>query len=289
MGRKATPQERIMGAAARIAVASRVLGSGFSGLVYSHLRAQKQPGHEIVECAVIKYDPDHVRARLLKLLEAKEKPTALICVSLRPDLETIAAFREAGAPVVLIDEEQQGASTVASNNVAGGLLAGKFLVESGRREIGLVIGQLIEGGGYNAHERLKGFRQALAQAHVPLKQERIVEVVEYSRAEGVAALATLLQQQTLDAVFSAAGDLCATGLLAAAREKHLKVPHELAILGYDDNPVAMVSNPPLTTVRQPLEQMAAEAFRLATDARDEILAKPARKLFDPEIVKRASA
>ncbi len=278
-----------MGGAARIAVASRVLGSGFSGLVYSHLRAQAQPGHELVECAVMKYDPDHVRGRLRRLLDAPEKPTALICVSLRPELDVIAAYREAGAPVVLIDEEQQGASTVASNNVAGGLLAGKYLADAGRREIGLVIGQLIEGGGYNAHERLKGFRQALAQAHIPLKQERIVEVVEYSRAEGVSALATLLEHNHLDAVFSAAGDLCATGLLAAAREKHLRVPDELAILGYDDNPVALVSNPPLTTVRQPLEQMAAEAYRLATDARAEILVKPARKLFDPEIVKRASA
>lgn len=278
-----------MGADAHIAVASRVLGSGFSGLVYSHLRAQKQPGHELVECAVMSYDPDHVRARLHRLLEAHEKPTALICVSLRPDLATIEAFREVGAPVVLVDEEQQGASTVASNNVAGGLLAGSFLAQAGRREIGLVIGKLVEGGAYNAHERLKGFRQALAQAHLPLRQDRIVEVVEYSRAEGVSALATLLQHHGLDAVFSAAGDLCATGLLAAAREKHLRVPDELAIVGYDDNPVASVSNPPLTTVRQPLEHMAAEAYRLATEGRAEILLKPARKLFDPEIVRRASA
>jgi DNA-binding LacI/PurR family transcriptional regulator len=115
-------------------------------------------------------------------------------------------------------------------------------------------------------------------------------VVEYSRKEGEAALPELLRKSRKpDAIFCAAGDFCASGLLAAARDRRLKIPGDLAVLGYDDNPLAAISHPPLTTIRQPMDQIAAEAWRLATEDRGRILVKPARSLFPPEVVKRESA
>lgn len=275
----------------RIAIASHSLSSGFSGGMYSLIRKRLQPGYSILECGIVlRDDPEHLRTRLLKLLRSEPRPTALIGICLRPDPQTIAEFRDAAMPVILVDEQAEGASTVASDNHAGGHLAGKHLADAGRRTIAVVSGRLNSNGGYNAVQRVNGFTKALAERGIPFSSEALVEVVDYSRKEGEAALATLLRlPKKPDAVFCAAGDFCASGVLAVARERRLGVPAELAVLGYDDNPLAAISHPPLTTIRQPMDEIAAEAWRLATEARTQALLKPERVLFTPVLVKRETA
>ena len=275
----------------RIAVASHSLSSGFTGAMYALLRKHLRPGYAMAECGIVlRDDPEYMRARLLKLLQGAPRPVALIGVCIRPDPQTIADFRAIGVPVVLIDEQAEGVSTVASDNFAGGYLAGKFLAEAGRRSIAVVSGRLDVNGGYNAVQRMNGFTKALSERNLQLSRDHLVEVVEYSRKEGEAALPELLKKSRRpDAIFCAAGDFCASGLLAAARDRRLKIPDELAVLGYDDSPLASISHPPLTTIRQPMDQIAAEAWRLATEGRERILVKPARSLFPPEVVQRSTA
>jgi DNA-binding LacI/PurR family transcriptional regulator len=275
----------------RIAVATQSFGAGFTGLMYAQLRRNVVPEQSIVECAIVlRDDAAFVRSRLLRLLAEEPRPAALVGICIRPDAETVAAFRQAGAPVVLVDEEQEGASTVSSDNFAGGYAAGQHLVGTGRRSLAVVAGQMYANGGYNALQRVKGFAKALSEHHLDFPLEDVIQVVDYSRREGVSALGTLLHARPdLDAVFCAAGDVCASGLLATARDRRLKVPDRLAVVGYDDNPVASLSNPPLTTVRQPVDEIAAEAWRLATRLGSEVLAKPKRVLFEPKLVQRVSA
>jgi len=274
----------------RVAVASHSLGSGFAGLMYSHIRKQLRPGHSIAECGVVmRKDREFLRSRLLRLLEAAPRPIALVGICLQPDPETLADYRAAGVPVVLIDEEAEGASTVASDNFAGGYLAAQHLLDQGRRSLSLVIGELGTNGSYNAVQRLKGFEKALTDNGLPFSRDDVVEVVDYSRKDGVTALTELVRRKRrIDAVFCAAGDVCATGVLAEARERRLEVPGELAVLGYDDNPLASISHPPLSTLRQPLEEIAAQAWRLATESTAEILARPKRVLLKPALVQRGS-
>jgi LacI family transcriptional regulator len=155
--------------------------------------------------------------------------------------------------------------------------------------LSLVVGELGTNGSYNAVQRLKGFEKALAEHGLPFSRDDVVEVVDYSRKDGVTALAELVRRKRrIDAVFCAAGDLCATGVLAEARERRMEVPRELAVLGYDDNPLASISHPPLSTLRQPLEEIAAAAWRLATESTAEILARPKRVLLKPVLVQRGS-
>lgn len=273
-----------------IVVATHSLSTGFSGAMYSLIRAQLSPGYSIRECGILMRDEsDYMRTRLLRLLESEPRPAALIGICIRPDPQTIADYRAAGAPVVLVDEQQEGASTVSSDNRAGGHLAGKTLLDAGRSSIAVIAGRMNVNGGYNASQRVNGFTQALAERGLAFSADDLVEVVEYARKEGEAALASFLRRgRKPDAVFCAAGDLCATGVLAGARERRIKIPAELAVVGYDDNPLAAISNPPLTTIRQPMERIAAEAWGLATEARARILEKPERLLFPPELVQRSS-
>lgn len=275
----------------RIAVASVTLGSGFPGLVYSKIKKRLQPGQTLVECATItQTDPAFSRARMLGLLEGTPRPSALIGICVRPEPEVIARFRSAGVPIILVDEEVDGTSTVASDNFAGGRLAGEHLARSGRRSFAVVCGQRSITGGYNAVLRVQGFASALAEHRLSLAAEDVVEVVEYAQREGLRAMRALLERERPpDAVFCAAGDACAAGLLAAARERGVKVPETVAVLGYDDLPLASIADPPLSTLAQPLERLAAEAYRLATEATEELLARPKKILFEPTLVVRRTA
>lgn len=274
-----------------IAIASVSLGAGFPGRMCTQIKKRLRPGDTVVECATISQtSPEFSRSRILALLEGEPRPAALIGVCVRPDPEMVQRFRSAGLPVVLVDEEVEGASTVASDNFAGGQLAGEHLARSGRRSLAVVSGQRSITGGYNAALRVEGFAKALAAHHLSFTEEDVVEVVEYTHRDGVTAMRTLLdRKRPPDAVFCAAGDACATGMLAAARERKVEVPKMLAVLGYDDMPLASISDPPLSTVAQPLERIAAEAFRLATEAAEESLARPKRVLFAPRLVLRQTA
>lgn len=272
----------------RIGVASLSLGAGFPGHMYTLLKQRLRPGHAFVECSVVlEKTPEHLRSRLLALLQAEPRPSALIGICIRPDAETVRAYRAARVPIVLVDEQVEGASTVASDNFAGGLLAARHLVMSGRRSLGIVTGFTHLDGGYNALERLKGFTRGLAESGLTLPPERVIEVMNYSRKDGVDAMARFLDQgRGLDGVFCAAGDVCAGGMLSTARQRGVLVPEQLGLVGYDDHEVAATSD--LTTLRQPLEQLATEAYRLAADHARELLDRPRQIVLEPELVTRGS-
>ena len=274
----------------KIGVASLSLGTGFPGVMYGLMKKHLRPGHGFTECSmVLEKTPEHVRSRLLALLETSPRPKAVVGICLRPDPATLAAYRAAGVPLVLIDEEVEGATTVASDNFAGGLLAARHLALAGRRSIAVVSGMMHLDGGYNATERVKGFRKGLAESGLTLPPELVIEVMNYSRKDGMDAMAKLLDEhRKLEAVFCAAGDVCATGMLSTARARGVLVPQQLALLGYDDNPLAATSEPPLSTLRQPLEQIASEVYHLATVETAAILQRPRKVLFDPTLITRSS-
>lgn len=264
-------------------------GATFPGLMSARIRRHLRPDQSVVECITRSTAAvDVARARLTRLLEGEPKPVAFIGVSVRPDPRSLAAFRAARVPVVLIDEEAEGATTVACDNVLGGYLAGAHLAEQGRRRIAIVVGKLNAEGDMNSALRLEGFEKALAEHG--LAPVEVIYSIDYSRKDGVNAMTRLLaSRRGVDAVFSAAGDICATGMLAVARERGVRVPEDVAVVGFDDLEVAAASEPPLTTIRQPGDAMADEAFRLATEEPGEILARPRRVILKPELVVRQSA
>lgn len=273
----------------RIAVVSTNFGTGFPGQVWTLFKKLARPHQSLVECFVPERTAaDLAHARWLKLVE--ERPAAIIGICARPDPAAMAAYGAAGIPVVLVDEEAEGASTVASDNVAGGYLAGQHLARAGRRSMAVVCGDMKMNGGYNAVQRVKGFARALAEHHLPFAVEEALEVVDYTKKDGVTSMLRILQEgRKIDALFSAAGDAAATGVLQVARERGIAVPAQLAVVGYDDSPLASISSPPLTTVHQSVPDIAAAAFKLATEETAEILAKPRRVLLAPSLVVRESA
>jgi DNA-binding LacI/PurR family transcriptional regulator len=227
------------------------------------------------------------KERLMQILQNAHL-SALIGMDVQPDDETIASYSAAKIPIVLTNEVAAGVSTVAVDNFVGGRIAGEYLVKKGRKKIAIVSGKTKVSGGYNAAQRLKGFQQALSVSKLSIPQGCTIEVPEYSREDGVQVMPKLLDIG-VDAIFCAAGDKCAQGLLAVARERGIRVPEDVAIIGFDDLLIARLSTPALTTIRQPLKEMAEAAYKMTVAQRDEVLRKPQNIVFHPEIVIRKSA
>ena len=132
---------------------------------------------------------------------------------------------------------------------AGGVAAAlRYLINSGRQRIATIAGPQDMVAGL---ERLTGYRETLQAAGLP----SLVSAGDFTRESGVTAMRALLDQDPgLDAVF-AASDLMAHGALQALRDAGRRVPDDVAVIGFDDIADAALTDPPLTTVSQPLEQM----------------------------------
>jgi DNA-binding LacI/PurR family transcriptional regulator len=271
-----------------VAVGAANFAHVFPAQVLAAIEKRADVGHVISRCAtsgVAEFEADKLR----KLVE-KVKPLAFIGISINPDKQILDLFKNDGVHVVLIDEEVSGYTTITTDNFAGGFIAGDYLAKSGRKNIGIVSGRTNVEGGYNAKQRFAGFVEGLRQNGIIFDDNHLIEVISYSYNEGFDALQKFYaDKRNLDAVFCAAGDMCALGIVKAARELRVKIPEDMALVGYDDIEASRTSKPPLTTIRQPIEQMAVKAYETAVFEMEEILLNPKKIVFKPELVKRESA
>lgn len=168
----------------------------------------------------------------------------------------------AGIPVVAIDPHTgpTGLPTVDSDNLAGAVLGTEHLIGLGHRRIGFVGGRAdLE----SSRLREQGFRQAMAAAGVPV-DEALVRAGDYRKESTWEPVRDLLQLGDRPTAIFAANDLSAFATLEVARDLGLRVPADLSVIGFDDIPESAQTDPPLTTVHQPIQQMGAAAIGLLT-------------------------
>ena len=271
--------------ATKVVIAAPTFQSVLHTEMCEHLKKWLKP--EEMALRSVTGETDTQKTQLARAL-AQLHPTALIAISLRPDPDTIAAYAAADVPIIVIDEDTTGVSTITTDNYMGGRIAGEYLASKGRKKIAIVTGRTQVKGGYNAEQRLHGFQHALATKGISMLPGCVIEVVNYTREDGVQVMPKLIDLG-VDAIFCAAGDNCAIGLLTAAKERGVLIPEAIAIVGFDDLLIAQVSTPKLTTIKQPLLKMADAAYKMAVVHRAEILRKPQKSVFNPELIIRQSA
>jgi LacI family transcriptional regulator len=147
--------------------------------------------------------------------------------------------------------------SVYINNVAAARTAVAYLIERGHTRIGMIAGQKATPA---RHDREIGYRQALERHGIPLDEQLIVDG-DFKEAGGYSSAKTLLNLPARPTAIFAASDLMAVGAFVAIREAGLLIPDDIAVVGFDDIPIAKLVNPALTTVAQfqgKLGQRAAE-------------------------------
>ncbi|NLE51613.1 MAG: LacI family transcriptional regulator [Chloroflexi bacterium] len=172
----------------------------------------------------------------------------------------LATLRDQNFPYVLVDQSDPnaGSASINTTNWQGAYDATAYLIELGHRRIAFVSGLA---GLASTAERLHGFQDALADHGLPLEDTLIVEG-GFTEQGGFDAAQALLDQSDIPTAIFAANDLSATGVIDAIRQRGLRVPQEVSVIGFDDIPQASLVYPKLTTVRQPLDQMGRKAVAL---------------------------
>ena len=200
--------------------------------------------------------------RWLKKVSNNRLMDGVIVVSLTHEHPLFSRLLKLPYPLVLIDQPLEHSETfnfVSIDNVAAAEALTTHLIQLGRRRIGHVMG---DPNIADAHDRLQGYKNALIRAGLPIDPNLITEG-RFNRQSGYEATRRLLAFHP-DAIF-AASDTVALGTLQAAHEAGLRVPHDLAVVGFDDVDVAAHAFPPLTTMVQPLREKGAAAAQLLID------------------------
>ncbi|MFF4378494.1 LacI family DNA-binding transcriptional regulator [Kitasatospora sp. NPDC001547] len=218
---------------------------------------------------------------------AAQRVDGVLLVSVHRDDPLPDQVRALGLPVVLNGRRspREPVAYVDSDNVGAGRSAVDHLAGRGRRRIATITGPLDMDA---AEGRLAGYREGLAAAGLP-EDERLVATGDFTEDGGRRAMRELLERRPdLDAVF-AASDLMAVGALAVLRARGLEVPGDVALVGVDDSPVARHLDPPLTTVRQPIERMGRTMAGLLLRQIAGEDAEPSRLVLPTELVVRQSS
>jgi DNA-binding LacI/PurR family transcriptional regulator len=211
------------------------------------------------------------------VLSAREGPGALG----RSWIDAVAARRSAGLILVVSDLSTEAASrlhardipfvivdpagepapdvpSVGATNWNGGVAATRHLLELGHRRIGMIGGPP---GMLCSRARVDGYRSALETAGLAVDPE-LVRAGDFHVESGYEHGRALLTRRERPTAIFAGSDLQAFGVYEAARQLGIEVPKGLSVIGFDDLPMARWAWPPLTTIRQPLSEMAATATRL---------------------------
>ncbi|MEV8522718.1 MULTISPECIES: LacI family DNA-binding transcriptional regulator [unclassified Streptomyces] len=226
---------------------------------------------------------DRERRRLAQYL-ASHRVDGVLLVSVHADDPLPELLEQLDIPVVISGRrrEDEPLASVDSDNFEGARTAVAHLLARGRRTIATITGPLDV---YGARCRLDGYRAALAEAGLG----ELAVQADFTEEGGRRAMAELLARcPALDAVF-AASDVMASGARQVLREHGRRVPEDIALIGFDDSAIARHMDPPLTSVRQPIEEMGrAMAELLLTQI---ATTDPGRRrlVLPTELVVRASS
>ncbi|WP_417504357.1 LacI family DNA-binding transcriptional regulator [Microbacterium sp.] len=233
-----------------------------SPLTVEILRGTMRAAHEAGLELVLLDLPDGAPAAGWIERTKRNGPTAVIALKSRLRTQERAKLAKNGVPLVEVDTYQlpdNDSYSVGATNFAGGMAATQHLLSLGHRRIGFL-------GGVSDTQasiaRKHGHLAALASAGIEPGDD-IIEEGDFTYESGLQAAETLLGRPGRVTAIFAASDAQAAGVLEAARRAGVSVPDELSVIGFDDQLVARMTAPQLTTIRQPSEAMGSYAVEVA--------------------------
>ena len=230
----------------------------FSVILFGAGEALYEQDMRIVLCPTL-----HEHEREVTLLDRLMHGTTDGALLLLPSESSseLKALSAHGYPFVVIDPMEpmaEGIPSVSAAHASGAKAATEHLLQLGHRRIGAIIGPPTW---MASRERVNGFHAALAGAGIA--PDRSLEIESNFEIDGgYAAAAQLLDRPDRPTAIFGFNDNIAIGVLRAARERGIRIPEDMSVVGFDDSEEAVLVTPPLTTVRQPLQEMGRMAVSL---------------------------
>lgn len=213
----------------------------------------------------------------------RERVDGLLIISLVPTDEEARRLAESEVPAVLVDATHPDLHYTAVDNVHGGYLATRHLIELGHLNIAYLSDYLDNPFNSPALDRQAGYQKALREADIPIQPSYQIEG-EYGREQARDMTRQLLAQKIPPTAIFAYCDTQALGVIEAAQDQGLHVPEHLSIVGYDDIEAAELMQ--LTTVRQHLFASGARGASMLLDAIADQPAHPRQVIVEPDLIVR---
>ncbi|WEV59553.1 LacI family DNA-binding transcriptional regulator [Bifidobacterium sp. ESL0728] len=196
-------------------------------------------------------------------------------------------LRSRNIPYTILDpsgDPSPESMSVHADNWTGGLIATRHLISLGHKRIAIITGPTDM---MCSKARLDGYQAALEEAGIPI-DDSLVKIGNFDETEGLAQGKALLQMENPPTAIFAGSDRQAMGVFEAARQLNVKIPENLSVVGFDDVQTAAYMNPSLTTVRQPLRDMAAQALQMILDAKQGKADAEKSIIFPTSLITRSS-
>lgn len=240
---------------------------------------------------LIVYNTDGILEKERKCLRSIQQGRAdgVIAALFHTKVADLRVLLERNVPIVRLESRAQEAGSLPLDNLyidsaVASRTAVDYLVGRGYTSIGTIAGRTGPGP-----LRLLGYRQALSARGLPLDETLIVEG-EFTENGGYLGMQELLRRPAYPRAVFAANDMMAMGALIALREAGLRVPEDVAVMGYDDIPAAKLFSPSLTTIRLPQEQLGRRAAELLFERLEDRAPQGGRSQELPfQLIRRESA
>ena len=272
----------LVGARMRVIGAlARTLNSAFaSGVLQGAMEVGEETGYGLLLLPA-ELDPANPSAGLLHTVA-----DGVLVVS--PGLATNPDPEAFGKPVVYIEQHRDAGNygvTVTTANREGTATLAQYLIGLGHRRIAYITGpDYLE----SSRERLDGYFAALDEKGIP-RDDRYVVKGGFDVTSGVEAARSLMALDPAPTAIMAPNDRSALGVLQALSELRLRVPHNVSVVGFDDVPLAAASQPPLTTVHQPVYEMGRTAMETLVEWIERGQVPPGKRELPTRLVVRDSA
>jgi len=225
--------------------------------------------------------------KVVEMFRSRQVDGILIYPARHRELDHLRPLRRANVPLVLlIADPDSGIDGVSINDRSGVFKAIRYLIGLGHRRIGFLDASHPNGN----DEKIDGYRQALAQSGIELDPDLVIATNGHYSRQGFFALDTLMSTRNRPTAVFADNDSLALGALHWCHRNNVRVPQDLAIMGYDNIAFTEFAEPPLSTVNYDVDavsRMAVDRLMRLIGAGDH-LPEPRITLIDPELIVRES-
>ena len=265
-----------------VGVVVKALHNSFNGRLLSGVESVMGDAGMHLMVSSGRGEADSERAATEFLLE-RRCDALIVSLSATSD-ESLVELSRADRPIIVVGHRVSGLEPrcITLDDVLGGSLATRHLLEHGHRRVAHISGPL---GHRAARDRLAGYRQALSDAGRGVSGLTVEG--DFSKQGGFAAAGTLLARGFSQGGVFVANDRMAEGVLERLRSEGLRVPEDVSVVGYDDASNAPYLRPALTTVYQPIREMGVAAAQLALKVLG-MSSEEVKQCFEPQLVVRDS-
>jgi LacI family transcriptional regulator len=261
-----------------------VENSFYSAIAKNVESVAKEAGYRVVLCN--SNDDTGEEKEYLTLLETMQID-GLILTPTAGNRQTLESLQEKGIAIVQIDRQVEGlqADTVLIDNESGAYQAVSYLIEAGHSRIGILSGSLEVTTG---KQRLAGYARALKEHGIPF-QPGFVKAGSFRQDHAMDDAQEIVRTQPRPTAVFAANNILAEACLLVFANLGIQVPGDLSLVAFDDTRWMSIKNPLITTVRQPIAEMARSAASLLLERlKSDGECPPAQILYKPELIIRNS-